>query len=168
MSANENRNGKKTSVIHQATIVTLIGHIADLQKPNLKLSDFQLTSTDTESLKKIREIFDLMLLKLAHTEHSETVIDLQSYLTVANNIKSPECSNVIYYKVLNQRCDNKETLLNVINDVYIHNKKHVFLEGDQATYERLQSIKREYGHDLSWMTPFPGDWHILKTSKKYY
>ena len=27
---------------------------------------------------------------------------------------------------------------------------------------RLQSIKREYGHDLSWMTPFPGDWHILK------
>ena len=81
-----------------------------------------------------------MLLKLAHTEHSETVIDLQSYLTLANNIKSPECSNVIYYKVLNQRCDDKETLLNVINDVYTefitsHKKKHVFLEGDQATYE---------------------------------
>ena len=57
---------------------------------------------------------------------------------------------MLYYKDLNQRCDDKETLLNVINDVYTefissHKKKHVFLEGDQATYERLQSIKREYG-----------------------
>ena len=58
MSANENEWKKKPSVIDQATTVTLIGHIADLQKPNLKLSDFQLTSTDTELLKKIREMFD--------------------------------------------------------------------------------------------------------------
>ena len=36
------------------------------------------------------------------------------------------------------------------------------MEGDQATYERLQSIKAEYGHDLAWLVPFPGDWHFLK------
>ena len=36
------------------------------------------------------------------------------------------------------------------------------LEGDQATYERLQSIKAEYGNDFAWMIPFPGDWHFLK------
>ena len=38
----------------------------------------------------------------------------------------------------------------------------IILEGDQATYERLQCIKAEYGHDLDWMIIFPGDWHILK------
>ena len=29
-------------------------------------------------------------------------------------------------------------------------------------YERLQSLKTEYGNDLTWMIPFPGDWHVLK------
>ena len=38
----------------------------------------------------------------------------------------------------------------------------MLLEGDQATYERLQSLKAEYGSDLLWLYPFPGDWHILK------
>lgn len=52
----------------------------------------------------------------------------------------------------------------VINDLYtefIVTKKQtmVLLEGDQATYERLQSLKAEYGSDLSWCIPFPGNWH---------
>ena len=39
-------------------------------------------------------VFDpYMLLKLACIEHSKTMIDLQSYLTPANNTKSTECSN---------------------------------------------------------------------------
>ena len=37
----------------------------------------------------------------------------------------------------------------------------VLLEGDQDTYNRLQVIKTEYGNDLSWMIPIPGDWHSL-------
>ena len=41
-------------------------------------------------------------------------------------------------------------------------KECVLLEGNQATYERLQCIKAEYGNDLAWMYPFPGDWHFLK------
>ena len=41
-------------------------------------------------------------------------------------------------------------------------KRFVLLEGDQATYQRLRSIRALYGNDLSWMFPFPGDWHCLK------
>lgn len=57
--------------------------------------------------------------------------------------------------------------MSIINDLYsefilIKKKRFVLLEGDPATYERLQSIKVEYGNDLSWMIPFPGDWHFLK------
>ena len=38
----------------------------------------------------------------------------------------------------------------------------MLIEGDQDTYNRLQLIKKEYGNDLSWMIPVPGDWHFLK------
>lgn len=27
----------------------------------------------------------------------------------------------------------------------------------------LQSLKYEYGEELDWTLPFPGDWHLLKT-----
>ena len=38
---------------------------------------------------------------------------------------------------------------------------YILLEGDQLTYERVQSIKKEYGNDLlEWLLPFPGDWHV--------
>lgn len=40
--------------------------------------------------------------------------------------------------------------------------KHVILEGDQATYERLHSIRVEYGSDSKWLILLPGDWHFLK------
>ena len=28
-------------------------------------------------------------------------------------------------------------------------------------YEVLQSLKFEYGKDLDWVIPIPGDWHML-------
>jgi len=42
--------------------------------------------------------------------------------------------------VLDEKCDNKETLLSIINDLYTQfilsgKKTHVVLEGDQVTYE---------------------------------
>ena len=129
--------------------LTMTGHIANLQKPNFKLSDFLSSSTDEQSIVELRTIINqYMLLKIACTDKGKTIIDIQSYLTLSKNIKAPECSNVVYYKVLHQRCDDKETLLNIINDIYTEfiatgKKKQVFLEGDQATYERLQSIKRD-------------------------
>lgn len=28
--------------------------------------------------------------------------------------------------------------------------------------QNLQAVKHEYGADLAWQIPFPGDWHLLK------
>ena len=36
------------------------------------------------------------------------------------------------------------------------------VEGDANLYEILQSLKFEYGEDLKWLLPYPGDWYILK------
>ena len=41
-------------------------------------------------------------------------------------------------------------------------KQWIVIEGDQVTYRLITSTKLEYGNDLSWLIPFPGDWHVLK------
>ena len=128
------REKKITPTTNKQSIV-IGAHLADLRQPNLELSDFRLNNTDKQSAEKIRNVFDqYMLLKLAscgqmmdiQAEKIRNVfdqymllklascgqmMDIQSYLTVADNISPPEQSNVIYYKILHQRCDDKETLL---------------------------------------------------------
>ena len=91
----------------------------------------------------------------------------RTLISLYSKLADVERSNIVYYKVLDQKCDDNETLLSIINDLYnefIATKKQklIFLEGDQVTYERIQSLKAEYGSDLSWIIAFPGDWHILK------
>ena len=138
------------------------------QEKSLGIADFQLSEIETKAIDKLeRMATDYAMLKVASCEHNISLIDLQTYYSLSNGIPSPECSNVIYFMVLDQRCDDKETLLNVISELhteFIASKKKMYLllEGDQVTYEHLQSIKKEYGNDLKWLLPFPGDWHLLK------
>ncbi len=60
-----------------------------------------------------------------------------------------------------------ETILSIINQLFTEfiatkQKQWIILEGDQATYSLIASVKVEYGNDLSWLIPIPGDWHVLK------
>ena len=50
---------------------------------------------------------------------------------------------------------------------------YLVVAGDAKTYQHLQSLKLDYGEELSWLLPFPGDFHILKNlqpvlSKVYF
>ena len=68
---------------------------------------------------------------------------------------------------------DKKTLLKVISDLHkefilSERKTYILLEGDQVTYERLQSIKRENGNDLQWLLPFPGDCQFLKNYREAF
>ncbi len=83
------------------------------------------------------------------------------YYCLSQNVPSPNKTSIVYFKVLDEKCDDKETLLSIINDLYTV-KTHVILEGDQATYERLHSIRVEYGNESKWLIVFLGDWHFLK------
>ena len=87
-----------------------------------------------------------MLHKVANSTNSKVLLGFHTYFSLYNNLPSPECSNIVYFKVLHQRCDNKETLVNLISDIYeefvvSEKKEWVLLEGDQDTYNRLQVIK---------------------------
>ena len=59
-----------------------------------------------------------ILLKLANEINSGTLTSLQMYYCLSYNVPTPKKSTILYYKVLDQTCDNKETLLSVINDLY--------------------------------------------------
>ena len=135
--------------------------------PPLEISYFLLQKEEKAALTKLQEVCEqYILLKVASKTHSKHLINLQTYYSLSQNIPAPETSNIIY-KVLDQKCDNKETLLSIINDLYTEfivtsKKTYVIIEGDQVTYERIQSSKAEYGDDSSWLIPFVGDWHFLK------
>ena len=108
----------------------------------LTVKHFQLADRETKAMHELKQMsIDYILQKVASCEHSITLIDLQTYYSLYNNISSPECSNIIYFNVLDQRCDDKETLLNVISELYEEfivskKKKYILLEGDQVTYQR--------------------------------
>jgi len=52
---------------------------------------------------------------LSKTLAEKTLVDLPSFYGLLHDIPVPECSQVIYYGVLSQKCDNKETILSIIN-----------------------------------------------------
>lgn len=132
------------------------------------IQDFHLTSTETKEVEDVKKLsLQYILQKVANRTSSEVLIDFHTCYSLYNNLPSPECSNIVYFKVLDQRCDSKETLVNVISDIYAEfvvsrRKRWVLLEGDRDTCNKLQVLKTEYGNDLSWMIPIPGDWHFLK------
>ena len=40
------------------------------------------------------------------------------------------------------------------------------LKGDAKLYEILKNLTFEYGDELSWLIPFPGDFHMLMNYQK--
>lgn len=99
------------------------------------------------------------------------VISLPSYYGLLKNLPAPECSSIVYYGVMGQKCESKETVLDVIDQLHrefitTRKKEWVLLEGDQLTYSLIVSLKEDYGNDLRWLIPILGDWHILKNFQK--
>jgi len=59
-----------------------------------------------------------IVLKLANEQNPESLVCLQMLFCLSQNVPSPEKTSIIYFKVLDEKCDNKETLLSIINDLY--------------------------------------------------
>ena len=106
-----------------------------------------------------------------HAYHSKSVapgeiLTLQDYMAVIAPIPSETC-NVVYLHVLDAKSESKDTLMAILFDLH-----HRFIEGkhkqylpiaaDAKLYDIIQALKHEYGEDLKWLIPTPGDWHMLK------
>ena len=96
----------------------------------------------------------------------------------ANDATHTEKSQVAYLEVMDAVADSKDTVIQILHDLHefyiVHQQKDcLVLEGDGKVYEVLQSLKFEYGDELKWVIPYPGDWHLLKNyqialMKPYY
>ena len=164
----EGKRSTVTTIDRRETVIRECPIITEMNKPTLTLDSFKLSDRERHVLTDITTLFtEYMLQKVANNDDNKTTIDIKSYLALVNSVSAPEPSIIVYFKVLHQRCDDKGTLLNIINDLHeelitTNKMKWAVLEGDQATYNLLQSIKKDYGPDLAWVIPFPGDWHFLK------
>ena len=76
---------------------------------------------------------------------------------------------VLHLKVMDaiHVADSKDTMMAMLHDLhkqYIEEQgqQWLVLEGDAKVYEILKALKFEYGDELKWFIPYPGDWHVLK------
>ena len=98
-------------------------------------------------------------------EPQKTFINIQDYLSLAR-ANHTEKSNVLYLDVMDAKSDSKDTLMSMLQNLHQQfisrqGRQHLVVEGDAKIYELLQSLKFEYGDELQWLIPFPGDWHLL-------
>lgn len=134
----------------------------------LSINDFMMSEMETESLQDLHaELFIYMLQKLAiaDTSSEESYFGLQDYFNITRATNT-EKSKVTYLEVMDAVSDNKDTQLKLLHELFAkfikdQTREHLVIEGDQKLYEVLQSLKFEYGKELDWVIPFPGDWHML-------
>lgn len=132
---------------------------------NLTLSAFRVTAEEDKHISLfVQHTTSYCLCKNAAPGD---FVGFQTFYAVSEKVKAPEVARVKYIGVLDEVADTKETLLHVLSDLhceYIRKEQNQFLvlEGDAKIFELIQTIKYEYGADLSWLIPYPGDWHLLK------
>ena len=135
------------------------------------IRSFQLLPEEVSSLSNLQKtIFQYMVTKEAKSVELN-MPGIASYLQSAlYSSDTHDQSKVVYVDILSLPADSKDTVLRVLINLY--NGFIVGLEfhwlivvGDAKTYI-LQSLRRQYGSQLNWLLPFPGDWHILYNYQK--
>ena len=133
-----------------------------------KLSDFRLVGCEQTAMTELQEELNQYMVQkhaLRGVKPEKTLLNIQEYLQLSRATHT-EKSIVEYRQVLDAKADSKDTMMALIDDLHkeyiVENKQQwLIVEGDAKTYEILKSLKCEYGEDLSWLIPYPGDWHML-------
>lgn len=140
-----------------------------LPQVDKSLSDFLLNEQETVALNDLYgEVNTYMLLKLTiqNTQSHDTLsLNLQDYYSITRT-NHTEKSNIQYLQVMDAKADSKDTLMVLLHDLHSRyvvqqGRQYLVVTGDDKVYELLQSLKFEYGEDLHWLIPYPGDFHLL-------
>ena len=134
------------------------------------LSDFEPTPAELTSMLDLQDELHsyIFLRSSAHNskDPESTFLGMQQFFSVvrANNT---EKSNVQYLEVMDAVADTKDTMIALLHNLHskyiLHqHQEFLVLEGDAKLFDIVQSLKHEYGDELRWVNPYPGDWHVLK------
>ena len=112
-------------------------------------------------------ITHMMLRGICPTDTSPLIAELSTYLEAFGGGTTVEKSSMAYVEVMDKIADRKETMLDVLTTFQVKLKvgkavSHLIVTGDAKTYCHIQTLKQEYGNQLSWVLPFIGDWHLMK------
>ena len=118
------------------------------------LSDFMMSPEENGALQDVHyDLFNYMLQKSATAEvfcsTEQPFINLQDYFNLTR-VTHTERSQVAYLEVMDAISDRRDTLTELLHDLYIklikdQEREYLVIEGDQKLYEVLQSLKFEYG-----------------------
>ena len=92
---------------------------------------------------------------------------LKGYLASEDGSVYCEKSAITTLEILPELADNLDSLKTVLDSLYelygvrTYQVSHTVV-GDQKLFSAMQRLKQQYGADLDWLLPYPGDWHTLK------
>jgi hypothetical protein len=152
---------EKNSVPPSTTTATL--------NSSITLNDYEIQTTESVSYDDFQELLNFFMLCRFSTRKESTAmtfLNLQDFFSLVSDTHTQK-SKYAYEDVIDAVADNKTTIFNLLqtlHEKYIVEKCQEILvvEGDAKIYEILQSLKYEYGDELKWVFPYPGDWHLLK------
>ena len=147
-------------------------------RTNFTLSHFHISSTEEVELDNFRRACFMYMLMTSDSDSDQ--VHCGSFIQFLSSVFSIEVmpSQYVYLDVLDQNADCRETISDVLSGFHKEfnigiSRDHLVVAGDAKTYQHLQSLKLDYGEELSWLLPFPGDFHVLKNfqpvlSKVYF
>ncbi|CAC5360384.1 unnamed protein product [Mytilus coruscus] len=146
----------------------------NVEKVSFDLIDFESTVSEKGAADSVSTVlFEFCFNKLLSLNGSNNIgkTNLQTFISEKNSNIPVETANVKYHSLLNEQADSKETLKTILDKLHQDFKigrelKHLMMVGDGKTYDLLVKLKLELKDDLSWLLPFPGDWHILKNYQR--
>ncbi|CAG2218428.1 unnamed protein product [Mytilus edulis] len=146
----------------------------NVEKVSFDLIDFESTVPEKRAADSVSTVlFEFCYNNLLSLNGSNNLgkTNLQTFISEKNSNIPVETANVKYHSLLNEQADSKETLKTILDTLHQDFKigrelKHLVVVGDGKTYDLLVKLKLELKDDLSWLLPFPGDWHILKNYQR--
>ena len=142
-------------------------------RKNIQISDFFPNSQERIALTELKEEINVYMLQkvaIATKFSDKPLVNIQDCLSCTRATHTEKCQ-VYYLDIMDAVADKKDTLMSMLFNLhmqFIESKKceYLVVECDAKLYETLQSLKVEYGSELKWVVPYPGDWHALMNYQK--
>ena len=139
----------------------------------LTLSHFQSSGTEKQAGMELQTETNAYMVHrtaLYNSNFKSPFLSLQDYYFLIRATHT-EQSNVVYLQVMDAVANCKDTMITLLHNLHEtfiegRNMQWLVVEGDAKLYDILQSLKFEYGHELSWLFPYPGDFHLLLNYQK--